>query len=101
MIQYYLNLIKKGYKKMNTPRLTIAESFPELKESLHYLKTHNHHFINILSKYEKIDDKIYRIEDELDILDDTSFENLKKERITLKDQIYNMLINHKQNAEQK
>ncbi len=86
---------------MNTPRLTIAESFPELKDSLHYLKTHDHHFMHLLAQYKKIDDKIYSIENNLEILDDNSLEILKKERAILKDQIYNLLINHKLNANKK
>lgn len=86
---------------MKTPRFTIADTFPDLKESFHYLKTHDNHFCNILTKYEKIDDAVNRVEDDLDILDPITLENMKKERLILKDQIYNMLVTHKLNAEEK
>ena len=86
---------------MKTPRFTIADSFPDLKESFHYLKTHDKHFIHILTEYEQIDNAVDRAEDELDIVEPVALETMKKERIILKDKIYNMLIDHKVNAETK
>ena len=70
----------------------LLKEFPEHKERMHDLKLSDKHFENLVDKYEVLDKHIFRIESEEEILDDVSLENLKKERLLLKDEIYAIII---------
>ena len=69
----------------------LLQEFPELKDKIHTLKTHNPAFAALLEKYNAIDDEIYRIEEQIETPSDEYTENLKRQRLSLKDQLYQML----------
>ena len=69
----------------------LTEEFPEFKETIHTLKTSNAHFAKLVNQFEAIDKEIYRIEEQIETPSDEYTEEKKKERLLLKDQIYNML----------
>ena len=66
----------------------LLKEFPEHKERMHELKLNDKHFENLVEKYEALDKHIFRVESEGETLDDVSLENLKKDRLKLKDEIY-------------
>jgi uncharacterized protein YdcH (DUF465 family) len=68
----------------------IAE-FPAHKDAIHRLKMEDRHFHKLMEKYEEVDKQIVRIEENIEPTGDVYLENLKKERLALKDQIYSML----------
>ena len=70
----------------------LMKEFPEHKERMHALKLNNRHFDSLIEKYEALDKHVFRVESEEEVLDDVSLENLKKERLKLKDEIYAMII---------
>ena len=70
----------------------LLKEFPEHKERMHDLKLSDKHFENLADKYEALDKHIFRIESEEETLDDVSLENLKKERLLLKDELYAIII---------
>ena len=70
----------------------LMKEFPEHKERMHELKLKNRHFDSLIEKYEALDKHVFRVESEEEVLDDVSLENLKKERLKLKDEIYAMII---------
>ncbi|MGQ4002808.1 DUF465 domain-containing protein [Francisellaceae bacterium CB300] len=70
----------------------LMKEFPEYKERMHELKLKNRHFDSLIEKYEALDKHVFRVESEEEVLDDVSLENLKKERLKLKDEIYAMII---------
>lgn len=70
----------------------LLKEFPEHKEKIHKLKLNYKHFEGLTEKYENLDKYIFRIESEEDILDDLSLENLKKERLKLKDEIHTIVV---------
>jgi len=70
----------------------LMKEFPEHKERMHELKLNNRHFDGLIEKYEALDKHVFRVESEEEVLDDVSLENLKKERLKLKDEIYAMII---------
>jgi len=70
---------------------TIGEEFPEYKEQIHTLKTSNTHFQSLLTKWEEIDKKIARAESRIELMSEEQEEQLRRNRLALKDEIYAML----------
>lgn len=69
----------------------LAEEFPEHKERLHELKMSDAHFTKLADAYHNINREIHRIEASGINTSDEEFEELKKKRLALKDDIYAML----------
>lgn len=69
----------------------LIEEFPEHKDTLHNLKLNNAHFRRLAHEYEGIDKSIFRAEQGIETMNDDYLENIKKERLHLKDLIYSML----------
>lgn len=70
---------------------TIGEEFPEYKEQIHTLKTSNAHFQSLLTKWEEIDKQIARAESRIELMSEEHEEQLRRNRLALKDEIYGML----------
>ena len=68
-----------------------ANEFPELKEQIHTLKTTNSHFAKLFDKYDEVEHQVYRIESGAETTTDEHLEDLKKQRLTLKDELYALL----------
>ncbi len=81
---------------MRTPNQNLTESFPELKEAFHHLKTSDQHFQHILKEYEALDTIVHKVDHEQEVMSDFELEKIKKERVALKDQLYQMLTKCKQ-----
>ena len=66
---------------------------PELQNQIHELKKNNTHFARLLREYEGIDLEIGRAESEIPgyLMSDLHLEQLKKERLHLKDALILML----------
>jgi uncharacterized protein len=75
----------------------ILREFPEHREVIRRLKGSNDHFRNLFEEYHRLDDEIYRIEEEIDFATDQEIEELKMRRAKLKDYIYH-LIRHAPDA---
>jgi uncharacterized protein YdcH (DUF465 family) len=71
----------------------LVQEFPEFKDKIHELKTHNPEFAELFEKYNSLDDEIYRIEEQIETPSDDYTEGLKKQRLLLKDQLFQMLQN--------
>jgi hypothetical protein len=71
----------------------IPREFPEHRETIKRLKSSNDHFRHLYDEYHRLDDAIYRIEEEIDFATDQEIEELKMRRAKLKDYIYH-LISH-------
>ncbi|MEJ2361149.1 MAG: DUF465 domain-containing protein [Gammaproteobacteria bacterium] len=71
----------------------LTQEFPEYKDKIHELKTHNPAFAELIEKYDALDDEIYRIEEQIETPSDDYTEELKKQRVLLKDQLFLMLQN--------
>ena len=70
---------------------TIGEEFPEFKEQIHALKVSNAHFQNLASKWEEVDKQIARAESRIELMSEEQEEQLRRNRLSLKDEIYTML----------
>ncbi len=69
----------------------LHEEFPEHAEKLHELKVSNAHFAHLSEQYHEINRAIHRAESEVEPTDDLHLEDMKKQRLHLKDQIAEML----------
>ena len=55
----------------------------------------NSHFLNIFDKHNELDDKIVEAEKGAIPMTDIEIEKLKKEKLLLKDEAYNIIIKYK------
>ena len=69
----------------------LVQEFPQHKEKIHQLKLSDSYFSGLMDKYEELDKHIFRIEDGSEPTSDEYVEGLKKERLALLDQIYQMI----------
>lgn len=69
----------------------LLHEFPEMKEKIHELKVSNAHFRKLFEEYHENDHAIHRIESGAEISSDAFLTELRKKRVTLKDQIYSFL----------
>jgi uncharacterized protein len=69
----------------------LAHELPEFKEKIHQLKLEDNHFSKLFDEYHKINNDVLRLEAENIPVTDEAFESLKKQRLNLKDKLYNML----------
>ncbi|MBI5926079.1 MAG: DUF465 domain-containing protein [Aquabacterium sp.] len=69
----------------------LAKDFPEYKDKIHSLKTSNTHFAKLEREYEDLDKAIVRLETGVEHGSSIELEQKKQQRVTLKDELYNML----------
>lgn len=72
----------------------LAQEFPEHKEAIHDLKVNNAHFKKLFTEYHEVDRHVYRIEAQNEVVTDEHLEDLKKERVKLKDELYKMITEY-------
>lgn len=69
----------------------LADEFPEMKERIHALKVANAHFARLADEYHTLNREIHRVEAAGVNVDDAAFEDLKKQRLVLKDELFSLL----------
>lgn len=69
----------------------ILREFPEHRETIKRLKGSSDHFRHLYEEYHRLDDEIYRIEEDIDFATDQEIEELKMRRAKLKDYIYHLI----------
>ena len=69
----------------------LAHELPEYKDAIHDLKMSNNHFAKLLDAYHDCVKQILRIEDEIEATSDAFLEELKKQRLAMKDEMVGML----------
>lgn len=69
----------------------LVHEFPELRDRIHTLKTSNAHFAKLFDEYHSVNREVLRVEAEGIPITDEAFEDLKKQRLHLKDALYKML----------
>lgn len=74
----------------NTPH-ELHEEFPEYAERIHALKLANAHFHKLMEAYRDVNRQIHRAETEIEPMDDQALEQLKVQRLGLKDQMFALL----------
>ncbi len=69
----------------------LAHDFPEHKDKIHEFKISDSHFRTLFDEYHDLNKKIHRAQLRIDILSEEEEEELKKERLLLKDKLFLML----------
>lgn len=69
----------------------LFHEFPEHVERIHELKAKDSHFAHLFDKYHEVDKEIYRIEQGVETPADEYTEQLKKQRLLLKDELLALL----------
>jgi len=72
----------------------LHNEFPEYQAEIHTLKTSDAHFQKLFDKYHEVNRHVVRIEVQAEVASDPELEDLKKERLLLKDQLHEMLKKH-------
>lgn len=65
--------------------------FPEYRELISQLKTTDRHFLSVFDKHNELDQKIKNMESGIEPATHDVIEGLKKEKLVLKDELYNTL----------
>jgi len=69
----------------------LIHELPEHKDRIHELKMNNKHFEKLFIKYHDLDHQVRRIEEGVETPSDDFIEELKKERLFLKDELFEMI----------
>ena len=69
----------------------LVHELPEFRDQIHHLKMNDAHFSRLFEAYHELDHRIHQHESGLDNTSDEHLEELKKERLSLKDQLFAML----------
>lgn len=69
----------------------LAHEFPEFKERIHELKMNDAHFKRLFEEYDQSTTRIEALEKEDSPVADETMEDLKKQRLVLKDDLHAML----------
>jgi uncharacterized protein YdcH (DUF465 family) len=69
----------------------LVHEFPEHKDRIHDLKVSDEHFASMFEEYHQLDHEIHRIETGVENSSDDYLEQQKKERLLLKDKLYEMI----------
>ena len=65
--------------------------FPEYRDLITQLKTADRHFLNVFDKHNELDQKIKNMESGIEPATHLVIEALKKEKLALKDELYQIL----------
>ena len=65
--------------------------FPEYRDLISQLKTTDHHFSRLFEKHNALDQKIKNLESGIEKATDLEIEVLKKEKLQLKDELFDIL----------
>lgn len=65
--------------------------FPEYRDLITRLKSEDAHFTRLFDAHNELDQRIKNLEARIELGTDTEIETLKKEKLSLKDQLYVIL----------
>lgn len=69
----------------------LHEEFPEKADRIHQLKVENAHFQKLFDEYHEVNRAIHRAETNVEPTDEFNEHKMRKERMALKDEIWEMI----------
>lgn len=72
----------------------LDREFPEHRDTMREMLQHNVHFSRLAQEYQRLDARIYEVEDGKHALDDLALHSLKMQRVAQKDEIAQLLKSH-------
>lgn len=76
----------------------LASEFPEARDILHQLKVEDSRFQEVSAEYHAINKEVFRLETGIEAGSDQRLEDLKKQRLTILDEIAGMIAQVRQAA---
>ncbi len=70
----------------------LAEEFPDRVEQMNTLKQENAHFSKLFDEYHEINRAVHRAETDVEPTDDLHMAEMRKQRLALKDEIWEMIL---------
>ena len=70
----------------------LIHEFPEYRDRIHNLKMENNYFMRLFDEYHDVDRKVRNIENEVEVTSDFYLEDMKKQRLSLKDKLYGIIV---------
>jgi uncharacterized protein len=70
----------------------LHQEFPDMKDAIDVLKAGNAHFAKLLASYTRLTGKVEDLEEHDMPVADFTIEDMKKQRVKLKDELYHMLL---------
>lgn len=77
---------------MHVEHHPLIKEFPEFKAAIHDLKVSDDHFAQLFNEYHEVDKHVVRMEEDIEPAADHVIEDAKKRRLSLKDELYSMLV---------
>ena len=77
---------------MHVDHHDLVHEFPEHKDAIHALKMNDAHFARRFDEYHSVTNEVEKLERADLPVNDALVEELKKQRVILKDQLYQMLV---------
>lgn len=74
----------------NTPH-QLHEDFPEFADKITDLKSNDTHFSRLMDEYGEVNDRVHLAETDVRPMEDLALVELRKQRMTLKDELYHLL----------
>lgn len=69
----------------------LVHEFPEFRDQIHQLKLSDNHFAVLFQRYHELDHEIHRIEQGVETTSDDYLDHQKKQRVLLKDELFQLL----------
>jgi hypothetical protein len=70
----------------------LSVEFPDMRDAIEVLKVGNAHFARLAASYARLTGKVEDLEEHDMPVADFTLEDMKKQRVKLKDEIYHMLL---------
>lgn len=74
----------------------LLHEFPDYRERIHELKMSDAHFQHLMEQYDEVNKEVERLEQQGGPVTDETLEDLKKQRLQLKDDLYHRLTEGEQ-----
>lgn len=69
----------------------LAEEFPDHVDAMHNMKQSDAHFARLFDEYHDVNRAVHRAETNVEPTDDLHMAEMRKQRLSLKDQIWGLL----------
>lgn len=70
----------------------LRHEFPDMCDAIDALKSANSHFSGLFARYDRLTGKVENLEEHDMPVADFTLEDMKKQRVKLKDEIYHLLL---------
>ena len=87
---FWVTRHKQEVHLSHTPH-ELAEEFPQFEEAMHEMRQSNAHFAKISEDYHTLNRAVHRAETDVEPTDDLHLTEMRKQRMALKDEVYQML----------